>query len=91
VNTVPHMLKFSVFSHSHNSVNCKLERVCSQTQLCPLRCFNDYTRQLHVLASTGHLQVVFKRTYGPTVYIVCTRDGEISISGLEIHKHPQYK
>ena len=29
----------------------KLERVCSQTQLCHLRCFNDYTRQLHVSAS----------------------------------------
>jgi len=39
-----------------------LERVCSQTQLYQLRCFNDYTRQLHVLAPTGHLQVVFKRT-----------------------------
>ena len=39
-----------------------LERVCSQTQLCQLRCFNDYTRQLHVSAPTGHLQVVFKRT-----------------------------
>ena len=31
-------------------------------QLCQLRCFNDYTRQLHVSNSTGHLQVVFKRT-----------------------------
>ena len=40
----------------------KLERVCSQTQLCQLRCFNDYTRQLHVLAPTGYLQVVFTRT-----------------------------
>ena len=39
-----------------------LERVCSQTQLCQLRCINDYTRQLHVSAFTGHLQVVFKRT-----------------------------
>ena len=39
-----------------------LERVCSQTQLCQLRCFNDYTRQLRVSAPTGHLQVVFKRT-----------------------------
>ena len=35
----------------------KLERVCSQTQLCQLRCFNDHTRQLHVSAPTGHLQV----------------------------------
>ena len=41
----------------------KLERVCSQTQLCQLRCFNDYIRQLHVSAPPGHLQVVFKRTY----------------------------
>ena len=41
---------------------CGLERVYSQTQLCQLRCFNDYTRQLHVSDPTGHLQVVFKRT-----------------------------
>jgi len=40
----------------------KLETVCSHTQLCQLRCFNDCTRQLHVSAFTGHLQVVFKRT-----------------------------
>jgi len=46
-----------------------MERVCSQTQLCQLRCFNDYTRQLHVSAPTGHLQVVFKRNYGSTIYI----------------------
>ena len=39
-----------------------LERVCSQTQLSQLRCFNDYTRQLHVSAPPGHLQVAFKRT-----------------------------
>jgi len=25
------------------------------------RCFNDYTRQLHVSAFTGYLQVIFKR------------------------------
>jgi hypothetical protein len=31
-------------------------------QQCQLRCFNDYTRQLHVSAPTGHLQVVFKGT-----------------------------
>ena len=31
-------------------------------QLCQLRCFNDYTRQLHVSAPSDHLQVVFKRT-----------------------------
>jgi len=42
--------------------SCRLERVRSPTQLCQLRCFNDYTRQLHVSARTGHLQVVFKRT-----------------------------
>jgi len=29
--------------------------------------FNDYIRQLHVSAPTGHLQVVFKRTSGPTI------------------------
>ena len=34
-----------------------------------LRCFNDYTRQLHVSAPTGHLQVVFKRTYGPIMCV----------------------
>ena len=39
-----------------------LERLCSQTQLCQLRCINSYTIQLHVSAFTGHLQVVFKRT-----------------------------
>ena len=78
-------------------ISLLLGRVCSQTQLCQLRClmtildnymfrpllaifrlslrelyiyittlsikmFNDYIRQLHVSASTGHLQVVFKRT-----------------------------
>ena len=57
-------------------------------QLCPLRCFNDYTTQLHVSAPTGHLQVVFKRNEVPTIYIyiyiyiVRTRDGEISTSGF---------
>jgi len=35
-----------------------LESVCSQTQLCQLRCFNDYTRQLHASATNGHPQVV---------------------------------
>jgi len=40
----------------------RLEKVRSQTQLCQLRCFNGYTRQLHVSAPTGHLQVVFKST-----------------------------
>ena len=61
----------------------KLEGVCSQTQLCQLRCFNDNTRQLHASASTGHLQVVFKRTLGPTIYnITCAHAMEISTSGL---------
>ena len=53
----------------------KLERVCSQTQLCQLRCFNDYTRQQHVSAPTGHLQVVFKRTY---IYIYIYLDLKFS-------------
>ena len=34
----------------------KQGRLCSQTQLYQLRCFNDYTRQLHVSAPTGHLK-----------------------------------
>ena len=59
------------------TLNERLERVCSQTQLCQLRCFNDYIRQVHVSAPTGHLQVVFKRTYGPTT--VCSR----TLSSLE--------
>jgi len=41
----------------------KLERVCSQTQLCQLRCFNDYNWQLHVSVPTGHLQVVFGKNF----------------------------
>ena len=65
---------FSVALGSVSSPLCacvwKLERVCSQTQLCQLRRFNDYTRQLHVSAPTGHLQVVFKRIQGPIIYIV---------------------
>ena len=59
----------------------KLERVYSQTQRCQLRRFNDYTRRLHVSAFTGHFQVVFKRTYGPAIYIVRARAGEISTYG----------
>ena len=59
-----------------------MERVCSQTQLCQLRYFNDYIRQLHDSAPTGHLQVVFKRTLGPTIHNVRASDGEISTSGL---------
>ena len=47
---------------SNKVITSKLERVSSQTPLCQLRCFNDYTRLLHVSAPTGHLQVVFKRT-----------------------------
>ena len=39
-------------------------------------------RQLHVSAPIGHLQVVFKRTEGPTIYNVRARDGEISTSGF---------
>ena len=58
----------------------KLERVCSQTQLYQLSCFNDCTRQLHVSAPTGHLQVVFKRTSGPTIYnIMCAHAMERSL------------
>ena len=50
-----------------------MERVCSQAQLCQLRRFNDYIRQLHVSAPTGHRQVVFKRTLGPTAHNVRAR------------------
>ena len=60
----------------------KLEWVRSQTQLCQVICFNEYTRQLHVSACIGHFQVVFKRTSGPTIYIERVRDGEISAYGL---------
>jgi len=31
-----------------------------QTQLCQLRCLMTITRQLHVSAPTGHLQVTFR-------------------------------
>jgi len=34
--------------------------VCSQTQLCHIGVFNDYIKQLHVSAFTGHLQVVLR-------------------------------
>ena len=40
------------------------------------------TRKLHVSALFGHLQVFFKRTYAPTIYIVRASDGEFSASGL---------
>jgi len=50
--------------------------------LYKLRCFNDYTTQLHVSALIGHRQVFFKRTYGATLYTVRARDGEISTSGI---------
>jgi len=40
------------------------------------------TRKVHVSALTGHGQVFFKTTCDPTIYIVRTRDGEISTSGL---------
>jgi len=36
------------------------------------------TRKLHVLALIGHCQVFFKRTYSPTIHIVCAHDGDIS-------------
>ena len=38
------------------------KRVCSQTQLRQLKCFNDYIRQPNVSAPTGQIQVVFKGT-----------------------------
>ena len=47
-----------------------------------IKMFNEYIRQLHVSAPTGHLQVVFKRTLSPTTYNVRASDGEISTSGL---------
>jgi len=65
-----------------NEIIWKLERVCSQTQLCQLRCFNDYTRQLHVSAPTGHLQVVFRRTEGRIIYSVRTRDLSITCAHI---------
>ena len=48
-----------MFEHKYGRENYK--SVCSQTQLFQLGCFNDCTRQLHVSAFTGHLQVVFNR------------------------------
>ena len=60
------------------SSNVYLERVCSQTQLCRLRCFNDCTRQLHVSAPTGHLAGCLQenlRSYS----IMCTRVMERSL------------
>ena len=38
-------------------------------------------QELHVSAFTGHLQVVLKRTYGPTIYTVRARGAEISTYG----------
>jgi len=38
----------------------ELGLVCSQTQLCHIGIFNDYIKQLHVLAFSGHLQVVLR-------------------------------
>ena len=40
------------------------------------------TRQLHVSAPTGHFQVVFKITEGPTIHNMRARDGEITTSGF---------
>ena len=40
----------------------ELERVCSQTQLRQLRCFNETIRQLYVSGPTDYLQVVFEKT-----------------------------
>ena len=34
------------------------EFVCSQAQLCHMRCIYWLNRQLHVSACTGHLQVL---------------------------------
>ena len=54
------------YQHCRPAWNCvitvlcvwKLERVCSQTQLCQLRCFNDYTRQLQLFTTLlTHLSV----------------------------------
>jgi len=46
-------VKYPLFLSDFNKTLIFLERVCSQTQLCQLRCFNDYTWQLHVSAPTG--------------------------------------
>ena len=37
-----------------------LGSVCSQTQLCHIGVFNEYIKQLHVSAFSGHLQVVLR-------------------------------
>jgi len=34
--------------------------MCSRTQLCHIGVFNDYIKQLHVSAFSGHLQVVLR-------------------------------
>jgi len=38
----------------------ELGSVCSRTQLCHIGVFNDYIKQLHVSAFSGHLQVVLR-------------------------------
>jgi len=38
----------------------KLGSVCSRTQLCHIGVLNDYIKQLHVSAFSGHLQVVLR-------------------------------
>ena len=40
------------------------------------------TRKLHASELIGHLQFDFKRLYGPNIYIVRARDGQISTSRL---------
>ena len=53
----------------------KLERVCSQTQLCQLRCFNDYSRQLQ----SGPKKCI----HSLLINIFGINLNEISISGWE--------
>ena len=66
-----------------------LERVCGQTKLCQLRCFNDYTRQ-HVSApywpSSGCLQ---ERTKKLQNSILATRP--YRASSHSIPPHATYK
>jgi len=38
----------------------ELGKVCSRTQLCHIGVFNEYIKQLHVSAFSGHLQVVLR-------------------------------
>jgi len=43
-----------------NRVLLYIGSVCSRTQLCHIGLFNDYIKQLHVSAFSGHLQVVLR-------------------------------